>query len=290
MEEKKKRKKLIHKLNNKYRLIIYNDKTFEELFWVRLSRLNLFTIIGISAIILITIVTIAIAYTPLREFIPGYPNGEMSSKIKLNSLKVDSLENEIQLRDKYFNNLKMIIEGKSLENSKLSISNDTTLKYKNISFKISKEDSIFRNQVEEDEKYNLLLLDGKHNKEDFNSLHFFTPLKGLITNHFSLSENHYGVDIVSGPDEVISATLEGTVTLSTWTLETGYIIELQHSANLISVYKHLSQRLKEEGSKVRAGEAIAIIGNSGELSTGPHLHFELWRNGVPLNPENYIVF
>ena len=290
MEEKKKRKKLIHKLNNKYRLIIYNDKTFEELFWVRLSRLNLFTIIGISAIILITIVTIAIAYTPLREFIPGYPNGEMTSKIKLNSLKVDSLENEIMLRDKYFNNLKMIIDGKSLENSKLSMSKDTTLKYKNISFKISKEDSAFRNQVEEDEKYNLLLFDGKQNKEDFNSLHFFTPLKGLLTNHFSLSENHYGVDIVSGPDEVISATLDGTVILSTWTLETGYIIEIQHSANLISVYKHISQRLKEEGSKVKAGEAIAIIGNSGELSTVPHLHFELWRNGVPLNPENYIVF
>ena len=135
-----------------------------------------------------------------------------------------------------------------------------------------------------------MLLFEKKNADDFNSLHFFTPLKGLVTNHFNLSENHYGIDIVSKPDEVILAVLDGTVTLSAWTLETGYIIEIQHSANLISVYKHLSQRLKETGSKVRAGEAIAIIGNTGELSSGPHLHFELWRNGIPLNPESYIMF
>jgi murein DD-endopeptidase MepM/ murein hydrolase activator NlpD len=290
MEEKKKKKKLIHRLNNKYRLIIYNDKTFEELFWVRLSRLNLFTIIGISAIALIIIVIIVIAYTPIREFIPGYPNGEMTSKIKLNSIKVDSLESEIQKRDKYFDNLKMIIEGKDIDDKIHSYTKDTNFKSKNISFKKSKVDSVFRNQVEASEKFNLLLFDGKRNNDDFNSLHFFTPLKGLVTNHFNLSENHYGVDVVSKPDEVISATLDGTITLSSWTLETGYIIEIQHSANLISVYKHLSQRLKEVGSKVKAGEAIAIIGNSGELSSGPHLHFELWRNGIPLNPENYIMF
>ena len=289
MEEKKKKKKLIHRLNNKYRLIIYNDKTFEELFWIRLSRLNLFTVLGISAIILITIVVSVVAYTPLREFIPGYPNGEMTSKIKLNSIKVDSLEHELQRRDKYFENIKNIIEGKDFDKTPHSFTRDTNFKTKNISFKKSKSDSIFRSQVEESEKFNLLLFE-KKNTDDFNSLHFFPPLKGLVTNHFNLSENHYGVDIVSKPDEVISAVLDGTVTLSAWTLETGYIIEIQHNANLISVYKHLSQRLKETGSKVRAGEAIAIIGNTGELSSGPHLHFELWRNGIPLNPESYIMF
>lgn len=290
MEEKKKRKNLKYILHNKYRLIIYNDKTFEELFFIRLSRLNLFTVIGTSAIILITIVTILIAYTPIREFIPGYPDGEMTSKIKLYSIKVDSLESEIAVRDKYFDNLKTIIDGRTPNEKTHSFTTDTTLKYKNISFKQSKEDSIFRNNVEASEKYNLLLLDAKQNKDDFNNLHFFTPLKGLITNRFNLSESHYGIDIVSKADEVISATLDGTVTLSTWTLETGYIIEIQHSANVISVYKHLSQRLKNEGNKVKAGEAIAIIGNSGEFSSGIHLHFEIWKNGVPINPENYILF
>ena len=121
-------------------------------------------------------------------------------------------------------------------------------------------------------------------------LHFFTPVRGMVTNSFNPSNNHFGTDIVAGPNEVVKATLAGTVIMATWTLETGYVIEIQHDNNLISVYKHNAELLQKVGLRVKAGDAIAIIGNSGELTTGPHLHFELWQNGVALNPENFIVF
>ncbi len=121
-------------------------------------------------------------------------------------------------------------------------------------------------------------------------MHFFPPVKGIITRGFNPMEGHYGIDMVAAPNEVVKATLDGTVTMSTWTLETGYVIQIQHDYELISVYKHNATLFKSVGQKVVAGDAIAIVGNSGELTTGPHLHFELWHDRVPLNPVEYIVF
>jgi murein DD-endopeptidase MepM/ murein hydrolase activator NlpD len=289
MAERSEKKKFWKRLKYKYRFIIFNENTFEEIFWIRLSRLNVFSIAGTLAVLLIIIVTIAIAYTPLKEFIPGYPSGEMIRSIKMNALVVDSLEYELSLRDQYFENLKSIIEGKDPKNYQYQGVRDTTISYKNISFKKSKADSLLRQQVESEERFNLTLGNDQQTY-DFNSLHFYTPLKGLVTSCYDPNESHFGVDIVSGPDEVVMATLDGTVLLSTWTIETGYVMQIQHSNDLVSIYKHLSQVLKTQGTRVKAGEAIAIVGNSGELTTGPHLHFELWRSGTPLNPEKFISF
>ncbi len=289
MSKPNNKKKYIHKLKSKYRLSIYNDQTYQEVWFMRLSRLNVITVVGGTALLLIVLVTVLIAFTPIREFIPGYPDGTTRRYIVQNSLKVDSLERELQQWKIYLGNLHTILRGENPNN--MESVPDTTVSYKEINFTRSVEDSLLRMQIEEEELYNLSVLDNKRGRnQELSSLHLFPPVKGVVTNSFNFQENHFGVDIVAPPNEVVVAIANGTVTLSSWTLETGYVIQIQHSGNLLSVYKHNSKLLKQMGSHVKAGEAIAIIGNSGELTTGPHLHFELWHNGTPINPEKYIVF
>lgn len=285
---KEKKKNIVNKLKHKYRLIIYNDDTFEEVGFLRLSRLNLFSVIGTALILLITGVTLLIAFTPIREFIPGYPDGNMRRNIINNVYKLDSLEREIEIRDRYFQSINTIIRGEtpmSFENTQ-----DTTVSYEEITFDKSEHDSLLRQQIEEEELFNLTLLNSGSNKTDFSSIHFYPPVKGLVTNSFNPNENHYGTDIVTESNKVVVAALDGTVTMANWTLETGYIVQIQHENNLISIYKHNSELLKKVGNHVKAGEAIAVIGNSGELTSGPHLHFELWHNGTPIDPEDYVAF
>jgi len=285
---KEKKKHIVNKLKHKYRLIIYNDNTFEEVWFMRLSRLNVFTFAGMALILLIASVTVLIAFTPIREFIPGYPDGNMRRNIINNVHKLDSLEHAIEIRDRYFASINRIIRGEvpiSYENSQ-----DSMVRYQDITFSKSEHDSILRQQIEEEELFNLSVLTNPAKKTDFSTIHFFPPVKGIITNSFNPNENHFGTDIVAAANKVVVATLSGTVVLANWTLETGYVIQIQHDNNLISIYKHNSELLKKVGTHVTAGEAIAIIGNSGELSSGPHLHFELWHNGTPINPEDFISF
>lgn len=289
MDKKKKKSGFFKRLRHKYRLIIYNDNTFEEVFWIRLTRLNVFIVLMFGAFLLILGTTILIAYTPLREYIPGYPSGETVQLIKMNSIKVDSLENEIIIRDAYFNNLKSIISGNEPRAINRKTIIDSLKNYKNINLKPSYKDSVFRSQVEAEDQYNISSQENK-NDDAFKLLHFYFPVKGMITEKFDIKNKHYGIDIVTKPDEVVLATLNGTITFSGWTLETGYMIEIQHPNELISAYKHLSHVFKTAGSKVKAGEVIGIVGNTGEFTNGPHLHFELWYKGNPLNPEDFIVF
>ncbi|HCT29828.1 MAG TPA: peptidase M23 [Bacteroidales bacterium] len=288
MANNKEKRKYIEKLKSKYRLNILNDQTFEEVWAMRLSRLNVIAFFGGAAILIVVLVIALIAFTPIREFIPGYPDGNTRRNIVINALKADSLERELKLWKDYYNNINNIIRG----GEPLSVISkpDSTVKYKEIRFTRSVEDSLLRMQIEENEMYNLSVFDGRKTKSNIRNMLFFVPIKGVITSTFSLQLNHFGVDIVAAPNEPVVAVADGTVTLSTWTLETGYVIQIQHDDNLISVYKHNSQLLKRQGTRVKAGETIAIIGNSGELTTGPHLHFELWYNGNPIDPQKYIVF
>lgn len=285
---KEKKKNIVHKLKHKYRLSIYNDDTFEEVWFLRLSRLNVFSIVGTSVLLFTIAIIVLIAFTPIREFIPGYPDGNMRRNIVENVYKLDSLEHELEIRDRYFQSINTIIRGgtpASYENAQ-----DTTVTYEDITFAKSEHDSILRQQIEEEELFNLAILTNSGSKTDFSSIHFYPPVKGLVTNSFNPNENHFGTDIVAASNKVVVATLDGTVTMATWTLETGYVIQIQHENNLISVYKHNSEILKKVGNHVTAGEAIAIIGNSGELTSGPHLHFELWHNGTAIDPEDYVAF
>ena len=284
----KKRRKLFRKLIHKYRMVLLNEDTFEEVGYMRLTQLNLIAVVGGILILLVAIVYTLIAYTSIREFIPGYPDAAMRQSIRQNAMKLDSLEYEQAIRDQYFDNLKRIITGEMPEN----YMNDTTgvVNQQEITFLRSTNDSLLRQQVEAEEQFRLSVLDGEQVHRNLYELHFFTPVNGIITRSFNPMEGHYGIDLVAEPNEVVKAALDGTVIMSTWTLETGYVIQVQHDYELLSVYKHNATLFKSVGQKVVAGDAIAIVGNSGELTTGPHLHFELWRDRVPLNPVDYIVF
>ena len=276
------------KFTDKYRLIIYNDNTFEEVWFMRLSRGNLLAVTSLLFIAIVTGLFALIAYTGIRELIPGYPDGNMRRAIISNAIRLDSLENEVRMRDQYFRTLNALIAGEEPDNMIAML--DTSTEVGDIQFSTSVEDSILRLQIEEEEQYNLLVMDQEDFPSGLPSIHFFAPLRGMVTNSFNASENHFGTDVVAAPNEVVKATLDGTVILASWTVETGYVLQIQHKNNLISAYKHNAELLKKVGNVVKAGDAIAIIGNSGELTTGPHLHFEIWHNGTPVDPEQYIVF
>lgn len=282
--------KKFQKLKHKYRLVILNDDTFEEKLSFKLSRLNVFAVVGISSLLLIILVTLLIAFTPLREFIPGYANVNVRKIGLQNALKVDSLEATLNQKQLYIDNIKNIIQGNPINFNK-DIFIDSSLNYKTITNQPIKEDSLLRNMVETEEKYTLFKSAGK-TPSTISSFIFFSPIKGTITNKFNVkgAEKHRGIDVVAPKNEPIKSTLDGTVIFAEFTNESGYVIQIQHENNLLSVYKHNSILYKKIGDRVNAGEVIAMIGNTGENTSGPHLHFELWYNGLALNPEEYITF
>jgi len=287
MEKKKGKKKLIQKLRNRYRLIIYNDSTYQTVWSLKLSQLRVFTVGGLLSFFLIFITIIIIAYTPLREYIPGYPSQEERSLIIKNSILVDSLENQLAIRDNYFEKIKAVIKGDVPVAD--TIRRDSNMVVSKVKFNTYNHDSIFRKKLLE-EQMNLSLHQTDKKIRNISEIHFFPPLKGIVNEPFDPSKGHYAVDILAEPNSRVSSVLDGTVIFADYTIETGYVIYIQHENNIVSIYKHNAELLKTTGDKVKAGEAIAIMGNSGELSTGPHLHFELWYNGVAVNPESYIEF
>jgi murein DD-endopeptidase MepM/ murein hydrolase activator NlpD len=275
---------------DKYRLSVSNDTTFEEVWRIKMTKYNAFLLITSIVFFIIGTTTLLIAFTNLREFIPGYPDVVMRRNILLSAISLDSLEKELELRDKYFANLNAIISGNPPTD--IYTLRDTSRNYKSITFKSSTEDSALRAQIEDEDRYNLTL--GPVAPESATSmagLHFFAPVKGIISGKFDPGSKHYGTDIVAKPNSSVGAILDGTVIFTGWTMETGYVIEVQHSNNIVSVYKHNASLLKETGELVRTGEAIAVVGDSGELYTsGPHLHFEIWYKGSALDPEKHIIF
>lgn len=282
------RKGFLSRLRDKYRLFIYNDTTFEEVLQFRLSRLYVFSFIGSMLILLVIAITMLIVFTPLREFIPGYPDGSMQRMIVNNALQLDSLQKEIRLKDEYLENINSIISGGVPRN--FNEISEPKSNQEAVVFSKTREDSILREMVEEEERFNVSNNEPERQIQRLSKLHFFVPLNGVISNTFNPEVGHYGVDIVSAPDEVVKSVLDGVVIFAGWTLETGWTMQIQHPDNLLSVYKHNNSLLKRQGEQVFAGEAVAIVGNSGELSTGPHLHFELWHNGKPIDPESYLIF
>ncbi len=269
-----------------------NNDTFEEKLSFRLSRQNVFIALGALIILLIIITTYIIAFTPLREYIPGYGSNNSDRNIRELMIKADSLEEDLKNKDLYLYNLKNIMEGKEIVDKLPEKPDSTSAKYDNLDFSKSKEDSMLRMEIEKQDQYNIAVNDNSTGASvsSISGFFFFTPLKGIITNNYDPPNDHYGIDIVAAKNEAIKSTLDGTVIFAGWTLKTGYTIAIQHQSNLISVYKHNSVLLKKEGDYIKAGEVIAIIGETGELSTGPHLHFELWYDGKAVNPRDYMVF
>lgn len=278
---------LFEKLRNKYRLVILNDDTFEEKISFKLSRLNVFILFGLGALVLIAGTTLLIAFTPLREYIPGYASTRLRRQAFELSGKTDSIENQLAYTERYLQNLRNIISGKPAE-SWLDSSRANPVDISRVDLGIAEEDSLLRVQIEREERYNLGGQEPRY--QGLSNVAFFTPVKGVVSNPYDSKNNHLAVDVVAKENEPIKSCLDGMVVFAQWTTQTGHVLIVQHSNDLLSVYKHNSALLKEQGDFVRAGEVIAIIGNSGELTTGPHLHFELWHRGNPVNPQNYIAF
>lgn len=289
----KEKSKFRDKLHKRYRIVIYNNETYEEKVHFQLSRMNFFTIIVFSVVLLIVLTTYIIAFTPLREYIPGYTDVTLSRRIYEMEHKADSLELAYKQKEQYFNNIRRIIMGDTFETDSVKslLTKSTDTDFDNITIKKSKEDSLFRLEYEMETRNNLFGNELMSSiPEDFKMFSFFTPVNGMVTNSYNSEEKHFGTDLVAANNSVVKSVAGGTVIFSEWTVDNGYSIVIQHEGNLLSVYKHNSVLLKEDGDYVSAGDPIAIFGNSGSLSTGPHLHFELWFNGIPLNAEEYISF
>lgn len=290
MADPKPKGKRIEKLRRKYKLVLMDANSYEEKLSLRLTRLGVISVSFVLLLIFTVITIYLVAFTSLRQYIPGYTDTTLPTKIYSLQMKSDSLEEVFRQKDQYINNLKRIVNGDSLV-TEINPASPAAANYDTISMTISSEDSALRAEYESQTRF--ALNQGRtlnYAPEDLGNINFFPPLTGIITRHFDPAAGHYGVDIVTTGSEAIKATLEGTVIFSDWTLETGYTIAVQHKHNLISVYKHNSSLLKQQGTFVQAGETICIVGESGELTTGPHLHFELWHNGKPINPEEFISF
>jgi murein DD-endopeptidase MepM/ murein hydrolase activator NlpD len=285
-------KLLMRRIRDQYRLVILNEETLEERISFKLSRLNVFVAIGLLSIILVFITTYIIAFTPLKEYIPGYTDVTLQRRIYELQLRSDSVAFAMRAQEKYLDNLQKVLGGDLPNEREMAVVDTAQARnYRNIKDKRSPEDSLLRTEYDNSSKYNLFKSDkSSSNRSAMRNLTFFSPVKGMVTSDFDPLRKHFGIDIVAARDEVIKSVQDGTVIFSGWTVETGYVIGIQHPGNVISIYKHNSVLLKKEGNIVHAGETVAIIGESGELSTGPHLHLELWINGVPVNPKDYIVF
>ena len=285
MQDKEGREKYWSKLFHKYRFVIMKDSSFEEKLSVKLTRINVIAFVATLVFLCFFSTMLLIAYTPLSEYVPGKSSIEVQKSLIELNIKSDSLEAILVNRSIYLENINKIINGEELVTPEnyAEITNTQIP----ISFEKSKEDSLFRVKVEAEDKSSIYKKDKPNNNT---TLMFFTPLTGLISDGYNNKTKHFGIDLVAKEKSRISSVLEGTVIISHWAYETGYVIGVQHKNDYLSFYKHNSVLLKSVGDYVNAGDHIAIIGNSGELSSGPHLHFELWHKGIPVNPENYISF
>jgi murein DD-endopeptidase MepM/ murein hydrolase activator NlpD len=291
MAEQKERRRLIRRLKSHFRLVILNEDTLEEKASFKLRPLNVFVATGLTVILLIVLTTILIAFTGLREYIPGYADVKMKRQMYNLVKQADSLQIALNRRELYLQNIKDIINGQvGNEPKDKRPEQNQSSKFDTIkSLKKSPEDAALRKEIENTDNYSLGV-SSKEAASGISSFLFFPPIKGTVTSRYNTNAKHYGIDIVGRPNEAIKATLDGTVLLANFTSETGWTIGIQHGNNLFSLYKHNSALLKKVGDYVKAGDPIAIIGNSGELTTGSHLHFELWYNGSAIDPQKYISF
>jgi len=287
-EQKENRKKFLQRLRHRYRLVVMNDDTFEENLSLRLTPLGLVILLGAVTIVMVMIVTSLIAFTPLREYIPGYADVAMRRELITLAMRSDSLEQALNEQNLFNENITNVLRG-NIKPDTSGDRPDKSKEYEKLKLNASQKEAQLKSSIESQDKYSLAY-GAESNKNGISNFFFFTPIKGVVSEQFKSQDRHYGVDIVGPENEPIKVTLDGTVILATWSSETGYTITVQHTNNLISVYKHNSVLLKKVGDYVKAGEAIAIIGNSGEQTTGPHLHFELWYNGSAIDPQGYMVF
>lgn len=286
MAKRKRNRAFWNNIKFKYKLTIINENTLEEVAGIHVSKLNGISVLLTTVFVIFAIAATIIAFTPLRNYLPGYMNSEVRAQIVHNALRMDSLQQVLDRQNLYIMNIQDIFSGKIKADTVQSLDSLTNIRTDSLMTRTEREEQ-FRRQYEETEKYNLTSM---NEDKDVDGLIFYRPTRGMVSSRFNPNNKHYGIDVAANPNESVVAALDGTVILSTYTAETGYLIEVQHGQDFITIYKHCGSLLKNEGDEVKGGEAIALVGNTGSLTTGPHLHFELWKKGRPVNPEKYIIF
>ncbi len=289
MKSDKSNRKIWRRLTSRYRLVLLNDETFEENVSFKMTPLSLIIIISAITIIMTSLIIGMIAFTSLKEYIPGYADVAMRRDLIRMAVRTDSMEKAIEDRNLYINNVQKILNGKANSDTIRSNPKDTSKDYSKIKMSPSEREEKMRQQMENQSLYSLNV-DETKGTGALAEVFFFTPIKGAITTSFNIKSNHLGIDIAAPDNEIVKNILDGTVVLSEYTTESGYIIYIQHNNNILSVYKHNSKLLVKLGDFVRSGAPVAIVGNTGETSNGTHLHFELWHEGHAVNPQDYILF
>ncbi|MFD1315336.1 M23 family metallopeptidase [Namhaeicola litoreus] len=285
MDKPKSKSKIKEKLTFKYRFVVLNEDTFEERFSFRLNRLSAFVFGSLFSIFLIVITTALIAFTPLKEYIPGYSSSKLKKDAATLNYKVDSLSQLLNYNNLFIENFQQVLKGEIAPDDFNKDSLIQVLSIDEVDLAPSELDSSFRAEIEREERFNVFEAATKRTDVIFTS-----PVKGRVTDRYNPKEKHFAVDIALDKDTPVKSIADGTVIFKGFTADTGYVIIIEHVNGIISVYKHNSTILKNQGDLVKAGEAVAIAGSTGELSTATHLHFELWEGGYTVNPENYIDF
>ncbi len=282
------RKTLSNWLANKYLLIIRNEENFAEKTTFSFNYARLFILIAVLGLILLSIAVYVVTVLLDQWLDPRHMQMVANRQVLELSMRIDSLEREVSHKDIYIENIRKILSGEPLSDS-VAVSPEASIQSSDISETIQPIDSQFRAEFEGTDLANLSI-NVSTSSNDLREVYLFSPLDGIVTDGFDPRKDHYGIDLVAKENEPVRCTADGVVIMSSWTLDAGYVIAVQHTGNLISVYKHNSELFKNVGSFVVAGEVIATIGNTGELTSGPHLHLELWLNGNPVNPQEYIAF
>lgn len=284
------RKTLSNRLTNKYLLIIRNEENFAEKTTFSFNYARFFLLMAGVGVVFLALSTYLVTVVLERWLDPRHAQMEANRQVVELSILIDSLEQEVNNKDLYIENVRRIIAGEEI-GEELQNSPESDLQPTELSTSLQPIDSQFRASFEGSELSDLtaLPITVSSSTYELRDLFLFSPIDGIITDGFNPKKDHFGVDMVAKENEPVRSVADGVVVLSSWTLDGGYVIAIQHAGNLISVYKHNSELFKNVGSFVASGEVIATIGNTGELTTGPHLHLELWHNGNPVNPVEYIA-
>ncbi|NDV64771.1 M23 family metallopeptidase [Bacteroides sp. 224] len=275
-----------HNFKFKYKISILNENTLEEVAGLRVSKLNGLSVLLTAVILIFFIAASILIFTPLRNYLPGYMNSKLRAQVVDNALKADSLKLLVDRQNLYIMNVQDVFRGIVRPDSTGTMEELTTIREDELMERTEREEA-FRRQYEEAEKYNLTTI---NLQAEAAGLLFYTPTQGVISSQYDVDSKHFGIDIAASPNESVLSILDGVVIISAYTAETGYVIGIQHSQEFVSFYKHCGALLKQQGEQVKAGEVIALVGNTGTLTTGSHLHFELWHKEKAINPESFIVF
>jgi murein DD-endopeptidase MepM/ murein hydrolase activator NlpD len=280
---------LLRRLRSRYRLVLINDATFEERFTLRLNRLSVLVLTVVTFALYGALIVAVIVLTPLKRYIPGYSDQETRLNAYRSTVQADSLAIALEEQRRYIANLRAVLTGE-LPADSASLRRPAAARPAPEDLRPGLHDSLLRARQEQEERYALAERRESSERRELATVLFVPPVQGVLTAGFDAQQRHFGVDVVTKADEAVKCCLAGTVTLASFTTDAGYVIAVQHTNGLVSVYKHNRVLLKKPGDRVKAGEAIAIVGDTGKETSGPHLHLELWHNGAPVDPAAYMVF